>query len=46
MGVGVKIKGGRGRRFLLNLINGGVKINGGWERGVGISKNLLISIMN
>ena len=34
-----------GRRFLLNLINGGggVKINGG---GVGILKNQLISVMN
>ena len=31
-----------GRRILLNLIDGGVKIN----RGVKISKNPLISVMN
>ena len=43
---GVQIKGGRGgRRFLLNLKNGVVKIDGGGG-GVGISKNQLISVMN
>ena len=37
-----------GRRFLLNLINGGSKqLKGrGGEAGVGISKNLLILVMN
>ena len=36
--------GGGGRRSLLNLINRGVKINGG--RGVGISKYPLMSVTN
>ena len=39
----VKINRRGGQRFFLNLINGGE----GWGRGgIGISKNLLISVMN
>ena len=42
----VKIKG-RSWRYLLHLINGGGGSGGGQNKwGVGISKNLLTSVMN